>query len=137
MVAGSAPSKEVCMGKLWIGKSNGCWIEVWDKAEFEGHGLRLSGPADFPYLRIGEDNWNLEIHSMLVGPNAYVQFYEDLNFHDSVFWLLPNQSVEDVASLLCNDDIDSMRLFDRPPFAHEPGYSAYMLWAASQLSRVQ
>jgi len=125
------------MGKLWIGKSNGCWIEVWDKEHFEGHGLRLCGPADFPYIRIGEENWNTEIRSTQVGPNAYVQFYEDQNFHDSVFWLLPNQRVEDVASLLCNDDIDSMRLFDRPPFAHEPGYSAYMLWAASHLSRVQ
>jgi len=123
------------MGKLWIGESNGCWIEVWDKTDFTGHGLRLCGPCDYPYLRIGEDTWSPQVRSILVGPNAYVQFYEDLNFHDSVFWLLPNQRVEDVALLSCNDDIDSMRLFDRPPFAHEPGYSAYMLWAASQLSR--
>ncbi|HSV14396.1 MAG TPA: hypothetical protein VLI90_09060 [Tepidisphaeraceae bacterium] len=59
-----------------------------------------------------------------IGPNAYIQCYEDLNFFDSVFWLLPDQRVEDTAQLACNDDIDSLRLFDRPPFAHEPAYTA-------------
>jgi hypothetical protein len=121
------------MGKLWIGESNGCWIEVWDKPDFSGQSVRLFGPADFPYIRIGEQNWNPQIQSLLVGPNAYIQCYEDLNFFDSVFWLLPNQRVDDVSQLSCNDEIDSMRLFDRPPFAFEPGYSAYMLWAASHL----
>jgi Peptidase inhibitor family I36 len=125
------------MGKLWIGESNGCWMEIWDKVDFTGHGLRLCGPCDFPYLRVGQPHWDQQVRSILVGPNAYVQCYEDLNFHDSVFWLLPNQRVEDVLLLTCNDDIDSVRLYDRPPFAHEPGYSAYMLWAASHLSRVQ
>jgi hypothetical protein len=28
-----------------------------------------------------------------------------------------------------------LRLLDRPPFAHEPGYAVYMLWAASHLTR--
>jgi hypothetical protein len=123
------------MGKLWLGETNGCWIEVWDKPAFKGRSLRLYGPADFPYLRIAEDGWRSSIQSIQVGPNAYIQCYEDLNFFDSVFWLLPDQRVEDVADLACNDDIDSLRLFDRPPFAHEPGYAAYMLWAASHLTR--
>jgi hypothetical protein len=122
------------MGKLWIGETNGCWIEVWDKPGFKGRSRRLYGPADFPYLRIAEDGWNAQIHSIQVGPNAYIQCYEDLNFFDSVFWLLPDQRVEEVEKLACNDDIDSLRLFDRPPFAHEPGYAAYMLWAASHLT---
>ncbi len=119
------------MGKLWVGDSNGCWIDIWDQPFYLGNSRRLSGPADFPYLRVAESGWNSQIHSLLVGPNAYVQCYEDLNFHDSVFWLLPNQKVDDLAGLPCNDEIDSLRIFDRPPFAHEPGYAAYMLWAAS------
>jgi hypothetical protein len=125
------------MGKLWIGESNGCWIDFWDGIGFAGRVLRLHGPADFPYLRVGDGHWNSMVRSLRVGPNAYVQCYEDLNFHDSVFWLLPNQHVEDVFQLPCNDEIDSMRLYDRPPFAHEPGYAAYMLWAASHISRSQ
>jgi hypothetical protein len=123
------------MGKLWIGETNGCWVDIWDKPGFAGNYRRLCGPADFPYLRIAEPGWESQVQSLVVGPNAYAQFYEDLNFHDSVFWALPNQRVEDVAVLGCNDEIDSLRIFDRPPFAHEPGYSAYMLWAASHLTR--
>jgi hypothetical protein len=123
------------MGKLWIGETNGCWIDVWDRAGFGGHHVRLMGPADFPYLRIAELGWAPQVRSFVVGPNAYGQFYEDLNFYDSVFWVLPNQRVEDVAGLSCNDEIDSLRIYDRPPFAHEPGYAAYMLWAASHLTR--
>ncbi len=42
------------MGKLWIGETNGCWLDVWDKPDFSGHFVRLIGPADFPYIRIGD-----------------------------------------------------------------------------------
>ena len=48
---------------------------------------------------------------------------------------LPNEQVEDVGRLRGPDRIDSMRLWDRPPFSHEPGYAAYMLWAASKVAR--
>ena len=125
------------MGKLWITPSNGCWVDLWDQTQCRGRQLRLTGPADYPYVRVAVDGWNGQVHSLIVGPNAYVQCYEDLNFHDSVFWLLPNQRVDDVADLGCGDDIDSMRLYDRPPFAYEPGYAAYMLWAASHITRSQ
>jgi hypothetical protein len=123
----------ISMGKLWIGETNGCWITLWDKPNCKGHTQRLYGPADFPYLRVGEENWNPQAQSVVVGPNAYVQCYEDLNFFDSVFWLLPNQRVDNLGNLAFSDEIDSIRIFDRPPFAHEPGYAAYMLWAANQL----
>jgi hypothetical protein len=123
------------MGKMWIGETNGCWIDVWDGPNFTGNHCRLFGPADFPYLRIAEPGWHPQVQSLVVGPNAYAQFYEDLNFHDSVFWALPNQRVEEIANLGCNDAIDSLRIYDRPPFAHEPGYAAYMLRAASHLTR--
>ena len=125
------------MGKLWIGESNGCWIDLWDKPRFAGNSVRLIGPADFPYLRVGDERWSPQVRSLMVGPNAYVQCYEDLNFHDSVHWLLPNQRVDDFGDLECGEDLDSLRVYDRPPFAHEPGYAAYMLWAANQLARTR
>ena len=127
----------ISMGKLWIGETNGCWIDVWDKPRFTGSFVRLLGPADFPYLRIGEERWTPQVRSLVVGPNAYVQCYEDLNFHDSVHWLLPNQRVDDFADLECGEELDLLRVYDRPPFAHEPGYAAYMLWAANQLARTR
>ena len=125
------------MGKIWLTASNGCWLDVWDQPRCKGRHTRLFGPVDLPYLRLADPaaDGGGTVGSLVVGPNAYVQCYEDLNFHDSVFWLLPNQRVDDVADLPCNDDIDSLRLWDRPPFAHEPGYAAYMLWAASHITR--
>ncbi len=124
------------MGKMWMNLSNGCWVDVWDQPQQTGKHVRLVGPVDLPYLRLAGAGWEPLVQSLVVGPNAYVQCYEDLNFDDSVFWLLPNQRVDNVADLRCNDEIDSMRLYDRPPFAHEPGYAAYMLWAASHATRV-
>ncbi len=123
------------MGKIWTTPSNGCWVDVYEQARCKGRHVRLVGPIDLPYVRIAGPVWEGEVESLVVGPNAYVQGFEELNFYDSVFWLLPNQRVDDVADLACNDDIDSLRLWDRPPFAHEPGYAAYMLWAASHLTR--
>ena len=123
------------MGKLWVNISNGCWLDVWDLPGRKGRHARVIGPVDLPYLRLADNEWEPLVQSLVVGPNAYVQCYEDLNFHDSVFWLLPNQVVDNVADLRCNDEIDSVRLYDRPPFAHEPGYAAYMLWASTGIVR--
>src|SRR6185295_16731008 len=98
---------------------------------------RLLGPAEFLGLRIREKDWGDQIASMNVGPCAYVQCFDSSNFFDTVFWLLPNQTVGVITELDCADTIDSIRLYDRPPFAHEPGYAAYMLWAASHLAKLK
>ena len=117
--------------------SNGCWLDVFDAVGLTGNGRRLIGPADFPGLRIREKQWGEQVASLAVGPAAYVQCYYAADFQNSVFWLLPNQSVESLADLDRGaPDVDSLRLFDRPPFAHEPGYAAYMLWAASHLAKL-
>jgi hypothetical protein len=125
------------MGKIQTNHSNGCWVDVFDSEQFTGNYRRLLGPAEFLGLRIREKDWADQIASLNVGPCAYVQCFDSHHFFDSVFWLLPNQTVETVADLDCSDVIDSIRLFDRPPFAHEPGYAAYMLWAASHLAKLK
>lgn len=125
------------MGKVWVNQSNGCWIDLFDQPQQTGNNRRLHGPADFLGLRIREKEWGNSIASLVVGPGSYVQCFDGRNFGDTVFWLLPNQSVENFEQVDCGDAIDSMRLFDRPPFAHEPGYAAYMLWAASHLAKLK
>jgi hypothetical protein len=117
--------------------SNGCWLDVFDAPRFAGNNRRLYGPADFPGLRIREKDWDEQLVSVRVGPAAYVQCFDSEDFHNTVFWLLPNQAAESLSGLDCGAGIDSVRLYDRPPFAHEPGYAAYMLWAASHLARLQ
>ena len=123
------------MGKLLIGESNGCWIEVFSNKAFRGKPQRLYGPADFPMLRIRESGMAENLASLRSGPHAYVQCFDAANFDDTVFWLLPNEIVQDVEQLRSAERINSIRLWDRPPFAHEPGYAAYMLWAASKVAR--
>ena len=125
------------MGKLLTSQSNGCWVDVFDAERFSGNSRRLIGPAEFLGLRIREKDWNDNLASVNVGPGAYVQCFDSRRFFDSVFWLLPNQAVETVDELDCADGINSIRLYDRPPFAHEPGYAAYMLWAASHLAKLK
>ena len=117
--------------------SNGCWVDVFDTERFSGNFRRLQGPAEFPGLRIREREWRERLASINVGPVAYVQCFNSHDFADSVLWLLPNQQVEDLNDLVGAERVDSIRLFDRPPFAHEPGYAAYMLWAASRLAKMK
>ena len=112
-------------------------LDVFDQEQFTGHTRRLQGPAEFPGLRIREKDWGDAILSINVGPGAYVQCFDSREFFESVFWLLPNQAVENLAELDSGDGIDSIRIYDRPPFAHEAGYAAYMLWAASHLAKLK
>src|SRR5215210_3460349 len=99
------------MGKMWLNRSNGCWLDVYDADGFTGNTRRLHGPADFPGLRIREKDWRENIASVSVGPGAYVQCYGCDNFDETVFWLLPNQVIEAVDELVLRDRIDSMRLY--------------------------
>ena len=123
------------MATVTIGDSNGCWIELHGARRFKGERRRLYGPADFPMLRIREGGEFEQAQSLRVGPTAYAQFFAQRQFHDTVFWLLPNEELADAANVRAADTVDSLRLWDRPPFAHEPGYAAYMLWAASHVAR--
>jgi hypothetical protein len=110
-------------------------MDVFDNEAFTGHMRRLHGPAEYIGLRIREKDWGESIASLNVGPVAYVQCFDSRAFVDTISWLLPNQSAETLEGLDLPPSINSIRLYDRPPFAHEPGYAAYMLWAASQLAR--
>jgi hypothetical protein len=125
------------MATLRITRSNGCWVDVFDAERFAGNARRLHGPADYPWLRVRERDWGETIASLVVGPAAYVQCFDHRDFAGTVFWLLPNQSAERLADVEGADTADSLRLYDRPPFAHEPGYAAYMLWAASRVARTK
>src|SRR5688572_3523158 len=106
------------MGRMLLNRSNGCWLDVYDAEKFTGNTRRLHGPADFPGLRIRERDWRDRIASLADGPCAYAQCYDAINFDETIFWLLPNQEAERVEELTATERVDSIRLYDRPPFAH-------------------
>ena len=111
--------------KLFISQSTGCWIDLYELPRFQGRHVRLFGPSDFLNLRVRTDGWGQEMRSLAAGPGAYVQCFAELYFDASVVWLVPDQRVPDVAELPTEQGLDSLRLFDRPPFMTEPGFDVY------------
>jgi len=113
------------MAKFWLSQSRGCWVDLFEGTMFSGRRLRLFGPADYTDLRVGPKEWGDQLRSIVVGPCAYVLCFAELNFSGSVIWLTPNERVATVVDLPTAEHLDSIRLFDRPPFASEPGFEAY------------
>jgi len=118
------------MARLWVSQSRGCWIDLFDQPRFSGRRIRIFGPGDYVNLRVGSEDWGDEVRSLVLGPATYAQCFEELNFRDSVVWLAPNQRIADISELPTTEELDSIRLFDRPPFASEPGFDAYARWHA-------
>jgi hypothetical protein len=85
----------------------------------------LFGPGSYVNLWVAPDDWGEEARSLIVGPAAYVQCFAELNFEQSVVWFVPGQRVAHVGEVPVESDLDSIRMFDRPPFATEEGFDAY------------
>ena len=121
----SLPHSDPAMPRICVSQSRGCWVDLFEHPGFRGGRLRLFGPADYINLWVAPEEWGEAAGSVVSGPAAFVQCFNELNFRDSVTWLVPGQRIADVARLPASGDLDSIRLFDRPPFAAEPGYDAY------------
>jgi hypothetical protein len=91
----------------------GCWVDVYSDTEFKGLHLRVVGPAKYPNLIMGGDDWSNDIESLVVGPNTWVKVHKDKNFSGPSLWLVPNQRIKNLADLNFTNAIESMELFDR------------------------
>jgi hypothetical protein len=119
------PQSQRPMARICVSQSRGCWVDLYEQPGFRGRRLRLFGPGSYVNLWVAPEDWGDEAGSVVAGPAAYVQCFEELDFGGSVTWLVPGQRVADVGRLPVDSQMDSMRLFDRPPFATEPGFEAY------------
>lgn len=124
-------------GGIRLGRSNGCWIDLFDAENFQGNRIRLYGPADFPGLRLVDDNSDRAVMSLRIGRGAYVQCFVLEDSTGTLIWLLPGQNLERISGTGISAELNSIRLCDRPPFAHEAGFTEYMLWAASHIARLE
>jgi hypothetical protein len=113
------------MAKICVSQSRGCWVDLYERPNFGGRKLRLFGPGDYVNLWVAPEDWGEEAASLVAGPAAYVLCFAELNFNESVIWLVPGQRLGDTARLPLELELDSIRVFDRPPFASEPGFRAY------------
>src|SRR5919112_5032669 len=90
----------------------GCYIDVWEDADFRGESVRIQGPAEYPMLQFASADWGDRIGSLRVGPNAFVIAYRDENFGDRQVTFGPDDEVADLSGLKFDDEIDSMRVID-------------------------
>jgi len=62
-------------------KQSGCWADFYEYAQYIGKKIRLHGPTGLNKLNnIEGENWESRIDSIVVGPEAKVTLYENINF---------------------------------------------------------
>jgi hypothetical protein len=61
---------------------DGCYVQVWETARFQGATDYLNGPRNYASLRdlAGGRQWNDRIRSVRAGPAAIATAYTDENF---------------------------------------------------------
>jgi hypothetical protein len=68
---------------------DGCYMQVWETAEYAGMSDYINGPRDYASLRRMPNNrsWRNRIASVRVGPNAIVIAFADEDFRGATFQL--------------------------------------------------
>ncbi|SEN41130.1 Beta/Gamma crystallin [Nitrosospira multiformis] len=64
-------------------ENRGCWVKFFDKKNFQGDSLFLSGPVNLPRLigPFGYD-WENKVRSVKVGPRANLTIYDNREYRD-------------------------------------------------------
>ena len=99
------PDFEIC-DKL----TNGCYVDVWRGKDYEGEHLRIDGPIRYETLTVRAGNWGNEISSLRVGPEAFVEVFEDENFKGKMICFGPGDEVSNLAAYKLDDDVESIRV---------------------------
>jgi hypothetical protein len=90
-----------------------CWIEIFDETKYnadKAH-VKIMGPMQFATLKdLSGKDWNNDIESLIVGPNATVHAYKDKDFRGTEAAFTPNQRVPDLSKLKMGNDIESMKI---------------------------
>jgi hypothetical protein len=61
-----------------------CWLDLYDKPDYQGSHVRLKGPADLSNLKsLNGEDWSNRIESLVVGPDAEVYAFRQENFKDA------------------------------------------------------
>jgi hypothetical protein len=71
-----------------------CWAEIFEDTDFDKNDphIAIQGPAEISTLKdFSGRNWNNEIQSIIVGPNAQIKAYSDKDFKGTELVLTPNK----------------------------------------------
>lgn len=90
----------------------GCWIEIYDEEGFTGRCLTIHGPLELSDLDLEQlRDWEDEIESIRVGPNARVELYDDDGFTDGRLSLTERTMARNLEDLGLDDDVESLKIF--------------------------
>lgn len=110
---GTTPGEPVVLTVTTVAfaESTGCWAKIHDGEDFSGRTLTLMGDQSLPNLEfgVGED-WEGDIDSVEVGPNAKLTLYDDANFADDPRNFGPNARIGDLHKAMFDEGIESLRL---------------------------
>ncbi len=90
-----------------------CWAEIFEDTDFDVDDphVRVMGPFQSATLEdVAGQNWNNEIESLIVGPNAMVYAYKDPDFSGTEVVFVANQRNSDLADLDMSDNIESLKI---------------------------
>lgn len=90
-----------------------CWVELFEDTDFDVDDphVRVAGPFQSATLEdVAGQNWNNEIESLIVGPNAMVYAYKDPDFSGTEVAFVANQRNSDLADLDMSDNIESLKI---------------------------
>ena len=90
-----------------------CWIEIFEDDNFDQDDphVKLMGQHEYASMtNVLGRNWNDDIESVIVGPNATVKAYSKKDFKGTEIAFTPNQRVPDLAKLDMANEIESMKI---------------------------
>lgn len=90
-----------------------CWTVIYEDTDFDVNDphVKIQGPTQIATLKdYSGRNWNNEIESIVVGPNAHVKVYSDKDFKGTELELMPNKQVNDLSKLNMGDEIESLQV---------------------------
>jgi hypothetical protein len=92
---------------------NKCWAEIYMNADFDKNAPRLLlvGPHELPTLKgLNDQNWDNDIESIVLGPEATMVAYEHPEFAGRTLILAANQNIGNLTNAQMKNEIESLRL---------------------------
>jgi hypothetical protein len=93
-------------------ENEGCWVKMYDKKNYEGDSLMLTGPINMPRM-IGPFgfNWENKVRSLKTGPKANLTIFDNRDFRDEDKFIQAQSNIPDMSKKMgFFDDFRSMML---------------------------
>lgn len=92
---------------------NRCWAEIYMNSDFDKNGphLLLVGPHELATLKgLNDQNWDNDIESIIVGPDANMILYEAPQFEGRTLIVAANQTMNNLTDAQMKNKSESLRL---------------------------